>query len=61
MRINGIQSKVHVEGLTWQERWIIYSEIREKGTVELGVEGNARDTAQHIYILSHLSPLNPAK
>lgn len=47
------------KGLTWKEGWVIYSEIRgKKGTVELGVEGSARDCAQHIYILSHLHPLS---
>lgn len=31
-----------------KEGWIIYSEIREKkGTVELGVEGNARLCSEH--------------
>ena len=54
------KKKVHVEGLTWKGRWIIYSEVRgKKGTVE---EGSTRGGAQHIGILSLLHGLNnPAK
>lgn len=42
---------------------IIYSEIRgKKGTVELGVEGNARLGSEHLHTFSHLNPHNsPAK
>lgn len=54
VRDNGTQNKVLSKRLTWKEGWIIYSEITgKKGTVELSIEGNARDGAQRIYIFSH--------
>lgn len=51
VRDHEIASNGLVEGLSWKGG-IIYSEMRVKrGTVELGIERNARDCAQHTYTL----------